>query len=927
MQDETVRSWPDLLGRDAEQETLGGLLAAARAGGSSVLVLRGEAGIGKTALLDHLVARAAGCRVARAAGTESERELAHAGLHQICAPYLDRLDRLPPPQREALGTAFGLRTGGPPDRLLVGLAVLTLFRDLAGERPFVCVVDDAQSLDRPSASALAFTARRLRGEPVVMVFAARGFGEQDELAGLPELVVRGLATSDASVLLEHAVAGTLDPRVRERILAESQGNPRAVLGLPPGVSSAELAFVGIPRPRGVPWMRRLERGFVRQAATLPLPARRLLLLAAAEPVGDVPLLWRAAERIGLGPEAAAAAEGSGLVELRDRVRFRHPLVRPALYDAAPSIERRMVHEALAGVTDARADPDRHAWHRARAAAGPDDAVASELERSTDRALAHGDLDAAAAFLGEAAALTADPAQRVRRSLDGALANVRAGALDEARVLLSAARTGSLDESDLARLDLVQARIAHVERRGSEALPLLLAAARRLEPVDPGLARDAYLDALSAGILAGRHAPGSSVRDAARAALDAPEVAEPDRRDVLLEALGALFTQPRSAAAPGTLAVLRGLARDGWSLDETLLGSWPAAWAAASLWDDASWETLTRRHLEVTRATGARGALPLALRARTFVELLTGDLTAAGRLVEEAQIVDEATAAGRVAPCARAALAAVRGLDEAAPGLSEQIAELSARGDGIGVSILNWARAVLCNGYGRHEEAVRAADEAAAGPLGLAPGTWALAELVEAAALTGETSLARETLARLSASTRATGTDWGLGVEASCRALLSKGEAADALHREAVERLGHTKVVVAHARAQLLHGEFLRREGRRSEARAVLRTAHEALTRIGARAFADRARRELLAAGETVRGGTAAAAPHRLTGQEAHIARLAIEGMSNSEIGAAMFLSPRTVEWHLRRIFTKLGLSSRRQLRHALPDLPTTHSSR
>src|ERR687890_784287 len=494
-----TRSWPGLLGRRMECETLSTLVAAAKAGRSQVLVLRGETGIGKTALLDVVLDRAAGCRVARAAGVESEMELAFAGLHQLCSPHLDRLGKLPDPQQEALGTAFGLRSGSTPDRFLVGVAVLALLSEVAEERPLVCVVDDAQWLDRASAQALEFVARRLVHERVAMVFAVRASDDEPRLSGLPDLVVRGLGTGDAAALLESSVTGVLDPRVRDRILAESHGNPLALLELPRGLAPADLAFGGETGHSATPLVQRLEQGFLRQAAPLPPQSLRLLLTAAAEPVGDVQLLWRAAERLGIGSGAAAAAEASGLIELHDRVRFRHPLGRSAVYRSATPAERREVHRALADVTDPEVDPDRRAWHRARAALNPDEAVAAELEQSADRALAHGGMAASAAFLQQAAALTPDPVRRVRRALHGARVKVHAGAFGDALALLATAQAVPLDAAAQARIDLVRAEISFAINPGNEALPLLLAAARRLEQLDPTLARDTYLSALSAAL--------------------------------------------------------------------------------------------------------------------------------------------------------------------------------------------------------------------------------------------------------------------------------------------------------------------------------------------------------------------------------------------------------------------------------------------
>ena len=384
-----------LRGRRRERDALDRLLTDVRAGQSRVLVVRGEAGIGKTALVDHLAARAAGCRVARAAGVESEMELAYAGVHQLCAPLVDRLPRLPGPQREALATALGLSGGAAPDRFLVGLAVLGLLSDAAAERPLVCLVDDAQWLDRASAQALAFVARRLLAESVALVFAVREPIDGQDLAGLPPLAVGGLDDADARALLDSAMPGRLDERVRERVVAEARGNPLALLELPRGLTVAEMAG-GFALPDAGPMASRIEQSFVRQLHSLPDETRRLLLTAAAEPVGDVPLLWRAAERLGIGPDAAAPAAAAGLIELGPRVRFRHPLVRSAAYRSAEPPDRRAVHRALADATDADTDPDRRAWHRAHAATGPDEAVACELEHSSDRARGRADAHSGAA---------------------------------------------------------------------------------------------------------------------------------------------------------------------------------------------------------------------------------------------------------------------------------------------------------------------------------------------------------------------------------------------------------------------------------------------------------------------------------------------------------------------------------------------------
>jgi DNA-binding CsgD family transcriptional regulator len=902
-----------LLDRRREREALDGLVAGVRGGQSRVLVLRGEAGVGKTALLHHLSEAAKGCRIARAAGVESEMELAFAGLHALCAPMLDHLGRLPGPQRDALSTAFGLSAGPPPDRFLVGLAVLSLLADVAEEQPLICIVDDAQWLDRVSEQTLAFVARRLLAEQVGLVFARRESADEHALDGLPELVVEGLAADDARLLLDATIPGPLDERVQARILAEAGGNPLALLELPRGLTPAAVAG-GFALPGAMPLTSRIEQGFVRQLEPLPAETRRVLLLAAAEPVGDVPLLWRAAELLGIGPAAAGPAQAAGLVEIGARVRFRHPLVRSAAYRAAPAPERREVHRALAGATDAQLDPDRRAWHRAHAANGPDEAVSAELERSAGRAQARGGLAAAAAFLERATELTPDPARRGLRALAAAEAMLRAGAFDPALALLTAAEEAPLDSLPRARVDLLRAQIAFASRHDGEAESRFLAAAQRLEPLDGALARETYLDAFSATALTDR-AGGRRVARAARRLPPAP--GPPGVVDLLLDSLIALSTDGYAVAKPIRQRAVRAFRGDDLTVEEGLRWLWLASSDAAELWDDEGWSVLSGRHIDMARAAGALSVLPLTLHSRAVAHVLAGELDAAASLVAELDAVCQATGTA-LAPYAAMALAAWRGREQEFAGLLDAtLAEVVARGEANGLLIAQWSRAVLANGLGRYGDAARAAREAAETPGAPAPAHWARSELVEAAVRSGMTELAADALERLSEITQASGTDWALGIEARSRALLSDGEAAERLHREAIERLGRTRLRGELARARLLYGEWLRRTGRRVDAREQLRAAYELLAGIGAEAFAERARRELLATGETVRRLTNETRD-ALTPQEAHIARLAAEGETNPEIGARLFISPRTVEYHLRKVFTKLDISSRRELRAALP---------
>ena len=912
---------PRLRGRRSECEALDRLLVDVRAGQSQALVLRGEAGVGKTALLRYLMDRASGCRIARAAGVESEMELAFAGLQQLCAPLLGRLGRLPGPQRDALGTAFGLSTGEPPDRYLVGLAALSLLADVAGERPLICVVDDAQWLDRTSAQVLAFVARRLVAESVLMIFAVREYEDGQDLTGLPELAVHGLVDSDARALLKSVLPGPLDERMRDRIVAETYGNPLALLELPRGMTPAELAGgFGLLAAPALPG--RIEDMFRRRLEPLPPATRLLLLVAAAEPVGDPVPIWHAAGRLGVEVEAAVPAVEAGLIEFGGQVRFRHPLVRSAVYRAAAPEARRSVHQALADATDPGIDPDRRAWHRAQAAPPLDEDVAAELESSADRAQARGGLAAAAAFLERAAELTPHPARRATRALAAAHAKHQAGAPDAAARLLAMAQAGPLDELQRARAGLLRAQITFAVTRGRDAPPLLLAAAKRLEPLDATLARETYLDAFAAALFADRLARGGDVRQIAEAVLTAswgPSSRPfPHACDLLLNGLAVLATQDFTAAAPTLKRALSAFRDEPMPEEDALRWLWLACRIARALGDDASWDELTARQTRLARRAGALSLLPIALIERFGVLLFVGDLVSAASVVAEAESVIEATGS-HLAPQGAIALAAWRGAEaEAIALIDASRQDVVRRGEGLWLIATEWASAVLFNGISRYEDALAAAEKAAEHPHELGLSTWVPTELIEAAVRSGNPERAAGPLLRLQEISRASGTDWALGVEARSRALVSERDVAERLYREAIERLGRTRIRVALARAHLLYGEWLRREGRRMDSREQLRTAHQMYTAMGMDGFAERARRELLATGESVRRRSATTL-EELTAQEVQIARLAREGLSNSEIGAQLFISPRTVEWHMRKVFTKLGISSRRDLRRALPD--------
>jgi DNA-binding CsgD family transcriptional regulator len=911
-----------MLGRRAECETLDRLKADVHAGQSRVLVLRGEAGVGKSALLDYVLDGASGCRTARTAGVESEMELDFAGLYQLCAPFFDRLERLPGPQRDALSTVFGLSAGAPPDRFLVGLAVLGLLSDVAQDRPLVCVVDDAQWQDRAAAQCLGFVARRLQAESVALLFAVREPGDAPDLAGLPELTIHGLGDADARTLLDSATPGRLDERVRDRIVAETRGNPLALLELPRGLTAAELAG-GFGLPDILPLTTRIEQSFLRRLASLPPQTKRLLVVAAAEPVGDVNLLWRAAGLLGLGADAAAPAETAGLIEFGLHVRFRHPLVRSAAYRAATPTERLEAHRALAAATDPQADPDRRTWHRAYAAVGADEELAAELERSAGRARARGGVAAAAAFLARAIELTPDPVRRAGRALTAAQAKFDAAAPDAAVELLAAADPAQLDELQRAQRVRLRAQITFARTRGADAAGLLLDAARQLDPVSPALAREAYLEALRAAIFAGRLVEGTSVETVADAARAAPSAgATPRAIDLLLDALATRFTEGYDAAAAPLRRALDAFWQEGAPSEGDMRWLWLACPVAPEpiapdLWDIATWDRLTGRAVTLAREAGALTVLPIALTARAGVHVHAGEFPAAGALVEEADAISAATGN---APLRYTSLllAAWRGDRIKAQELIESsFADAKASGEGRAIGLAEHASAVLHNGLGRYPAALAAARRACEyEDLGFFG--WSLAELVEAGVRADAPGEAAAALAQLEARTSVAGTSWALGIQARSRALLSDGEEADALYREALDHLGQSSILVHLARAQLLYGEWLRREQRRVDARGQLRRAYETFGRIGAQGFAERAGRELAATGETVPRLTAETRDH-LTAQEAQIARLAAEAHTNPEIGAQLFISPRTVEYHLSKVFTKLGISSRRELRGALPD--------
>jgi DNA-binding CsgD family transcriptional regulator len=906
---------PGLRGREMECAALDRMIAAGRGGRSGVLVVRGDAGVGKTALLDHAVVSAVEFRLLYVAGVESEMELAFAALHQLCAPLLDRVRELPPPQRSALDRVFGQEGGVAPDRFLVGLAVLSLLSDVSGDQPLLCVVDDAQWLDRASAQVLGFVARRLMAEPVTFLFGARE--RTPDLAGLPELEVTGLGDADARLLLAPVFRYVRDDGTRSRILAEARGNPLALLELPRGLAIDEVAGRG--RQADQPLSRRLEDSFLARVKELPNEARLLLLAAAAEPIGDAALLWRAAQQLGIDVDTATGGDFKALLTIDDRVTFRHPLVRSAVYRGATTTDRRRVHLALSLVTDQQSDPDRRAWHLASAAVGPDESVAEELERSAGRAQARGGLAAAAAFFQRSVALTEEIPLRAERALTAARVSLHAGEFDLAKKMLTVAEAGAADETQQARAVLLRGQIAFASGRGHDAIRILLSAANMLQAFDPTVARETYLEAWGAAVFAGETGGDTSLLAVSLAAACLPPSEVPGPVDILLDGLVTLVTAGRVAAAPKLRRAMAAFASPDASVEDTLRWGWLMGTPPSVLWDEQAWHAICLRQLDLMRSAGALARLPLALSSMALVVAWRGDFTGAATAIAELDAVIEATDT-KIAPFGAIMVAALRGREEEATALLDSVAEpAAAAGLGFAVQYTRWVSAILFNGLGRYEQAFVAARQASAEAPELFFSAWALPELIEASVRSGNAAIARDALDRL-ATAAAVDTDWVRGIEARCRALLSDGDVAERWYQEAVERLGRTRLRTELARAYLLYGEWLRRQGRRVDAREQLRTAYNMFASIGMEAFAERTRRELLATGESVRKRTAdSGVKDELTPQERQIALLVCDRLSNREVGARLFLSPRTVEWHLRKVFGKLSISSRKQLRDALPD--------
>lgn len=893
-----------LFGRARERDVLDRLLGDARGG---VLVVHGEPGVGKTALLEYAIEAGRAFRIVRTSGVEAEMELPYAAGQLLCSPFLDLVDSLPPPQREALSVAFGLSAGPAPNPFLVGLAVLSLMSEAAQDQPLFVAVDDAHWLDDASARALSFAARRLSSENIALVFATRQV--ESPFRDLPDLLVSPLGHRDARAMLESVMLGPCDETVLERVVAETRGNPLALLELSRGLSPKELAG-GFGLPVTGPLFASIEESFTKRLAVLPEDARLLLLVAAADPVGEPALVWRAAERLGIPRSAADMVESEELLVLGTRVVIRHPLVRSAVYRAATVSERRAVHHALAAATDPELDPDRRAWHRAKAAPEPDEEVAAELEESATRAQARGGLAAAAAFLDRAAALTPDKSRRSERALAAAQAKLETGALDDALHLLATAQAGPLTEFQLAKAALLRGQISFASTHGGDAAPLLLHAAEQYRELNPELARETYLEALTAAVFAGPlAAPGSGPREVAAVASTAPPVRVPRAPDLLLDGFAAMFSGTYFAAAP----VLRQAqsAIEGMPRTEKLRWMWSATVAALHLWDDQGWERLSDLHLEMIRETGRLAELSIALGHRGQLHVFAGELTLAAARLEAIQESAELTGSP-LAQYHGVSLAAMRGHEAEARKIFDSArAEVAERGEGAGLAFTDWAESILHNGLGRYADALAVARRVV-GHTDLVCSNWAMPELIEAATRVGAFALAAETNQLLTQRASASGTEWALGIAARSHALLAEDDRAADLYVEAIDRLGRTSIAVDTARAHLLYGEWLRRHRQLREARSELRTAHEMFTAFGMEAFAERTRVELQAAGERTRTGDAGTLD-QLTPQELQVARHAAQGKTNREIAALLFISPSTVEYHLHKAFLKLDVKSRTQL--------------
>jgi DNA-binding CsgD family transcriptional regulator len=905
----------ELLGRREEQRRLAALLHGAREGRAGVLVLRGEAGIGKSVLLSDLAKNADDFCICRAAGVESEMELAYAGLQQLCGPLAGHNVELTTLRRNALDQVFGLTEGAPPERFLVGIAALDLVATAAQKQPIVWLIDDAQWIDQASMQAIGFVGRRLLAERVVILIATRDVSDGNELAGLPELRIGGLNSEDAGKLFDSVVSGPTDPLVRDRVISETRGNPLALLELPRVWTTAELVE-GLSESAGTPLAGRLESAFAKRLRELPADTQTLLVLAAAEPQGDPALLWSAAQRLGLDWSAAAPAERAGLLQVGQGVYFRHPLVRAAAYRGAPLEKRLEVHRILAEVADPIHDADRRAWHRACSTVGHDEKIAAELERTAGRARARGGLLAAAALHERAALLTPHGERRADRTLAAARAKRDAGAFESALRLLSVVETEPRSELRTALAEQLRGKIAFDQRRSSEAAELLLSAAQRIEPFVPRAARDMRLEALAAAVWAGGPGDRQLVAKAAQAARATASAEDPRTADLVLDAIATRITEGYAAATPALKVALDAIRSHGLGSGDAddllwLTGNRLAGLIATEAWDYEAGLAVAERQVKVARESGALVQLQFALNFLANNVIVTGDLRGASALLEEERLLSTMTLA---TPNRTMLIDALRGdMDRTVPLVQAMIESAIKSGQGRVIFFAHYTAAVLYNGLGRHADALAHARQVIeSDALGFQ--TFAAGELAEAASREGDTEWLSYMSSWMQARAAATPTEWALGMSARIRALEADGTEADALYQESRVHFGKTPLRIELARSQLLYGEWLRRERRYLDARVELRAALRLFREFGVEAFGDRARTELEATGERIRPRPAASEA-QLTPQESQVARLAAQGLTNREIAARLFIGQSTVEYHLVKVFRKLDVRTRTQLAH------------
>jgi DNA-binding CsgD family transcriptional regulator/tetratricopeptide (TPR) repeat protein len=910
-----------LINRVSETATLEALLDAVRHGLSGALVLRGQAGIGKTALLERAICSAPDFLAVRALGMECEMELGFAGLHQLVLPFLPHLDRLPVPQRDALGAAFGLIAVPPPARFQVGLATLTLLANAASEQPLLCIIDDAQWLDMESSEVLAFVARRLIADRIALLFAVREPAERRTgLTGLPELWIDGLHARDARRLLATVVGGPLAGQVSERIIAETEGNPLAILELTTELTPRELGSASL-LPEPLPIGSRLQQRFVAQMRGLPADTQTFLLLAAAESSGDPVVVWRAARQLGLEQDAVAAAEAARLLVVGRQILFRHPLIRSAIYHSASAAERRRIHAALAAASDATIHPSRHAWHRAYAAMEPDEEVAAELAQAGKHAQRRGSHATAAALYSRAAELTPDHGVRADRFVAAARGSLIAGAPDRAQALLDEAMPGLEDPLQRAMAQSLEAGVRFALGQGGETALILLEAARSMAPLDVTLARQTLLGALEAAVYIQPATTGPVLREIAGEAKAIPQPPEspPSAVDFLLDGYAALITAGYPSGVPLLKQAIPRMLTEGLDATDGLRWLGLVLLAAYDLFDDVAIHTLATRWVRLAREHAALTILPIALSYLGGAELTAGRLQECQALAEQSLEISASTGnPGMLGAAARgnAHLLAWRGNEaEARARAAAHMAYALERGQTSSVILAHYALTVLELGLGRYQAALENALPLYADDPPVA-GSWVLPNLVEAAARSGHDSAAREALKRLAERAEASGTPLALGFLARARALVAGDAKAESLYEESIDQLGRSSAKPELARSHLLFGEWLRRQSRRRDARDQLRTAHDMFASMGLEAFAERARVELLATGERARKRTVETQA-QLTPQETQIARLVREGARNQEIAAQLFISTSTVEYHLVRVFRKLGVTSRTQLARIL----------